>query len=617
MTLQSPAAPPRAARRPEVLHVVPPHPGPPAGGDARPRRGRRGRAGPRPRPGPRGGRRVAVERRRLHRDLRAARQLAAHRLFPDAEVRRLQLRGQRPALALFQPPLAPGARSGQRRRRHASPARARGREADEVARADRQRRAPPSARTPTSTTWTTWATARGVTASGAGCASALLSTGRQRAVAMVVAALVVVLGHPGALLRDPAPRGPVGAPASWSRAGTTSSRVGSRPAWGPPPRPRPPSGSSGSTGTVLFGAMGMLQKVLLLGCIPLGAWGVSRFMRPLVSPRARVVAVDLLPRPAAALRGVGTGRWDGLVAYAALPLHRAAPGPGGRHGPLRGRRAAGWRAGRSDRSPCSAPSSPSPAPFAPALVPMALSAAVALALGSAAGRGAGAGRARPRRRRRGRRGGRCVVRSLGGGDRAGRQGRRGDLRSAHLPATAPGWGEVLRFAIGPGGPLSLGGAWLPPRPCRSCWAAGLRLVWAARLWVMALRVVGPRLRRHPGRPGQLHAVGVRRVGARPRSPSPPASVWGSRRSKMTWSGVSSAGARSSAWARSSSWPLGLLPVVGGAANGRWGLPSRGSSSRWRSWPGRRRRASPGCCGWATRVRCRWAGGRCARAWPTP
>ena len=35
----------------------------------------------------------------------------------------------------------------------------------------------------------------------------------------------------------------------------------------------PAFGLVGIAGTVLFGAMGTLQRVLLLGCIPLGAWG--------------------------------------------------------------------------------------------------------------------------------------------------------------------------------------------------------------------------------------------------------------------------------------------------------------------------------------------------------
>ena len=65
---------------------------------------------------------------------------------------------------------------------------------------------------------------------------------------------------------------------------------------------------------------GTSDRVLLLGCIPLGAWGVPRSLRPLVSPRARVVAVISylgLPLPYGAL---GLGRWDGLVAYAAFPF---------------------------------------------------------------------------------------------------------------------------------------------------------------------------------------------------------------------------------------------------------------------------------------------------------
>ena len=36
--------------------------------------------------------------------------------------------------------------------------------------------------------------------------------------------------------------------------------------------------------------MGLVQKVLVLGCLPLGAWGVSRLLRPLGSRRAGLVA---------------------------------------------------------------------------------------------------------------------------------------------------------------------------------------------------------------------------------------------------------------------------------------------------------------------------------------
>ena len=65
-------------------------------------------------------------------------------------------------------------------------------------------------------------------------------------------------------------------------------------------------------------------------------------------------------------------------------------------------------------------------------------------------------------------------------------------------ASAPNWGEVVRFAIGPVARspivwLLVAGAALPLVLGR-----GIRLAWAARLWVTALRVVGPGLRRLAG-----------------------------------------------------------------------------------------------------------------------
>ena len=151
--------------------------------------------------------------------------------------------------------------------------------------------------------------------------SAPLSTGRQRAAGRGRRARSSSPSGPATSSSGPCrwwaswPRCPRG-PTSWHHffSGWQSAGVGTT-------APASPAfGIVGLTGTVLFGAMGTLQRVLLLGCIPLGAWGVSRFMRPLVSPRARVVAVICylgLPLPYGAL---GTGRWDGLVAYAAFPF---------------------------------------------------------------------------------------------------------------------------------------------------------------------------------------------------------------------------------------------------------------------------------------------------------
>ena len=213
----------------------------------------------------------------------------------------------------------------------------------------------------------------------------------------------------------------------------------------------PAFGLVGLTGTVLFGAMGTLQRVLLLGCIPLGAWGVSRFMRPLVSPRARVVAVICylgLPLPYGAL---GTGRWDGLVAYAAFPFIA-----------LRLARAAGVEPyavepgtalaepARRARSPSSVPSSPPRRASRRPSSPWSSLTAVAWVLGSVlvGARDAGVARARG--------GGRGGGRGAGPGRCPGWSGRRwpgkGSVAIFGLPlsgATAPSWGEVIRFAIGP------------------------------------------------------------------------------------------------------------------------------------------------------------------------
>jgi GT2 family glycosyltransferase len=81
----------------------------------------------------------------------------------------------------------------------------------------------------------------------------------------------------------------------------------------------PAYGILGVLGTVTFGGMGFLQKVLVFGCIPVGAWGVSRLLRPLASRRASLVAgiaYVALPLP---YDDLARGRWDGLVAYAAIP----------------------------------------------------------------------------------------------------------------------------------------------------------------------------------------------------------------------------------------------------------------------------------------------------------
>ena len=81
----------------------------------------------------------------------------------------------------------------------------------------------------------------------------------------------------------------------------------------------PATGILGVAGFVLFGGVGLLQKIVVLGCIPAGALGMARLVRPVGSPRARLASTLVylaLPLPYDAL---ATGRWDALLAYAASP----------------------------------------------------------------------------------------------------------------------------------------------------------------------------------------------------------------------------------------------------------------------------------------------------------
>ncbi len=92
----------------------------------------------------------------------------------------------------------------------------------------------------------------------------------------------------------------------------------------------------GLAGSLLLGAMGLLQKILVLGLIPAGLVGAARMARPLDSDRARLavlVAYAAIPVPWNAL---ATGRWSGLVVWAFLPWATAslmAVGEGSRLSP--------------------------------------------------------------------------------------------------------------------------------------------------------------------------------------------------------------------------------------------------------------------------------------------
>ena len=437
-------------------------------------------------------------------------ELAEHRLFPDAEVRRLQVRGS------------------ARLSRYLSRLSYQGLEAANAVTSGRERPAEDE-RSEVAVLTGSVGTAFSEDADfdelddlgrragrdrfGRRVRRPPLGTGRQRALAIVVSLVVIAVGTRDLFFGTLPLVGQLAPLPSWTTtwhhfvSGWQSAGVGTT-------APASPAfGIAGIAGTVLFGAMGTLQRVLLLGCIPLGAWGVSRFMRPLVSPRARIIAVICylgLPLPYGAL---GTGRWDGLVAYAAFPfialrlaarrcrgtLRRCTVGALAQQAGGAGRRA--WRHHRCRRRvrTCDRPGRPAPR------------------------RGVGT-RFRDHGRTghalasppRGRRSGGCGApphASLGGRHSAGREGLGGDLRPAPRWRDLAGLGRRAPIRRRPCRPVAPGlasrrggGVAIAPGPGPSACLGDPPVGHGAR-------VMGPGVRRLSRRHGLLRPVGDRRVGA--------------------------------------------------------------------------------------------------------
>ena len=76
---------------------------------------------------------------------------------------------------------------------------------------------------------------------------------------------------------------------------------------------------AGLVGTVLLGAMGLTQKVLIFGCLPLGAWGMVRLLRPFGSQRASLIGGLAYLVMALPYNQLALGRWGALILYAGTP----------------------------------------------------------------------------------------------------------------------------------------------------------------------------------------------------------------------------------------------------------------------------------------------------------
>ena len=244
----------------------------------------------------------------------------------------------------------------------------------------------------------------------------------------------------------------------------------------------------GAVGTVLFGAMGLAQKVLVLGCIPLGGWGVARLLRDMASPRARLVAVVCylgLPLP---YDDLARGRWDGLVAYAAVPfvlsrLARSTGLPPFAGGPA-AEGARGWRATLPGQMVTLGVIVALAMSFAPAMVVVVPVCAAALVLGSLVV-GEWRGSLRALSTAAGATAmalllcGPWVVGTLAGGNAVS------VLGLAASPSASPGWGQLLRFEVGPVGGSVLGWLLVAAALLPLLIARRWRLAWAGRFWAVA------------------------------------------------------------------------------------------------------------------------------------
>ncbi|MBV8982495.1 MAG: glycosyltransferase family 2 protein, partial [Acidimicrobiia bacterium] len=248
------------------------------------------------------------------------------------------------------------------------------------------------------------------------------------------------------------------------------------------PAPAAP-GFLGIGGLVLTGDMGLLQRVLVLGALPVGVIGAWRLTRPLDSTPARLVATVVYTSIPLAINGLARGRWPALVAYAVAPwlvgaLMRAMglePWAVGGEAPRR--MSATLRLGLLLALAGA---------FVPSLTLVAVAVALGLVLGSVL---VGEARAAVA----------AVTTALGAVGVAALllfpwslhfvlPGREWAAFAGAAPsaAHAPGFGALLRFQIGPVGGSPLGWAFVAAAALPLLIGRDWRLAWAVRLWAIAL-----------------------------------------------------------------------------------------------------------------------------------
>ena len=330
----------------------------------------------------------------------------------------------------------------------------------------------------------------------------------------------------------------------------------------------PMLGLLGLAGTVLLGGVGLLQKLLVLGVWPVAAVGAWRFGRRLGSPLGRLVGVIAYLAVPLPYNSLSRGQWGGLLAYAAAPWMLASL-----------LRLTGLSPFRGEDDPPAARREmlllglglAAVAAFVPSIALALLVASVGLLLGSLLAGGSTSTSA-------------AFVGALGAVGVAIvvlvpwslelllPSGWSTVTGVARLPALQPGLGQLLRFQLGPMGAAPLGWAILVLAAVPLVLGREWRLAWAVRLWMVALTCIGV-----------AWAGGQGWIPLRLQSPDvllafAAAALAGAvalgavafetdlRRERFGWRQALSLAAGATIAAIT-------LPVLGGAADGKWRMPS--------------------------------------------
>ncbi|MDQ3679018.1 MAG: glycosyltransferase [Actinomycetota bacterium] len=239
----------------------------------------------------------------------------------------------------------------------------------------------------------------------------------------------------------------------------------------------------GLGGVLLGGSTALLQTVLVVAALPLGAVGAFRLARPFGSQRGSLAALVVYAAVPVAYNAFAAGRVSGLVAYAAAPwvlsrlLRVTGIEPFGDEAPERS--LAVEILGLGVLLAVAAALSPS-------VTVMAILAALGIVVGAALGGGVGPAR-------------RALAVALGGAGVSAvllfpwtltflRPGARLSalMGETTVPAGGYGWGSLLRFQTGALGDPPFGWAFVVAGALPLLIGREWRLSWAARLWGLAI-----------------------------------------------------------------------------------------------------------------------------------